>query len=557
MRRFFLFILVPCLLTSLGTPGFSEKPLRLFFEKDTTSNQVESKQYKVKDGDYLFKILLKHGYTNEEIYKILPSIQQNNPHIPDMDRLLPGQNLYIPRPQSKQNIKNPESNQKKEQSDSKSSIQKPYIVRSGDTLVSMLHQQGIPGNLIFSKYMQIFQEQNPGIRDINDIREGQNVILPVPSELHDAKGSAAETNASTATDQANSTPFGALTGPSTDTGTSMLAQIGKFLPLSATPAPNAPPLVDSTQSAAPVNDVDARNETNMEENRTPLTGFPYVKNVLGEMRFTFASGDEELYPLPDNGWLQVKLNETPLLTTPWGEKIILCPAPKNSEWIDKAKRLNMRICSVSADWSLPDVLDRLAATFPEQIRIWEAGQDLALSRNSLGLTVKAPSMVIIQHRGQKMIHALWGRHNPDERPLPQGLPEVLQDMRVKIIEMDQFNEITRLPSRPRQSIYVPVADRTELIRALNPDNPEELFGPTLPEDLNALLRLLKSKNMLREGFANLDWSGGMNRRIALQVPAWIIGPASRKVILLDRRFADEYLVSLLAHEGYSSFVLPD
>jgi hypothetical protein len=104
---------------------------------------------------------------------------------------------------------------------------------------------------------------------------------------------------------------------------------------------------------------------------------------------------------------------------------------------------------------------------------------------------------------------------------------------------------------------VPTADRMELIRALKPDNPEELFGPTLPEDLNALLRLLKSKEMLREGFANLDWSGGMNRRIALQVPAWIIEPASRRVILLDRRFADEYLVSLLAHEGYSCFVLPD
>ncbi len=421
----------------------------------------------------------------------------------------------------------------------------------------MLQQQGIPRNLIFSKYMHIFQEQNPNVRDLNDIRAGQNIILPVPlpSELFDTRNITTEANASTTAGQANFTSFGTVIGPPTDT--SLLAQIGKFLPFPSTFAPSAPPLIDSAQSLEPGDESGAKNETNTQEGRVAITGFPYVKNVLGEMRFTFATGDEELYPLPGDGWLQVKLSETPLLTTPWGEKVVLCPGPKNSDWIAKANRLHMRVCSISADWSLPDILDRLATTFPEQIRIWTAGQDLALSRNGLGLTVTAPTMVIIEHRGQKMVHALWGRQNSDERPLPQGLPEVLRDMRVKVIEMDQFNEITRLPSRPRQSIYVPTADRTELIRALKPDNPEELFGPTLPEDLNALLRLLKSKEMLREGFANLDWSGGMNRRIALQVPAWIIEPASRRVILLDRRFADEYLVSLLAHEGYSCFVLPD
>ncbi len=559
MRRFFLFILVQCLLTSLATPGFSEKPLRLFFEKDTTATQVQSKQYTVKDGDFLFKILLEHGYSNAEIYKLLPSIQQSNPQIQDINRLLPGQNLYIPNLKSKQDSKKSESLPKKEQLNSKSSIQKPYIVRTGDTLISMLQQQGIPRNLIFSKYVRVFHEQNPNVRDLDDIRAGQSVILPVPlpSELLDSTNSTPGAGVSPGTGQANATSFGVVTGPSSDADPSLLAQIGKFLPLPAAIAPNAPSVLDSARSGASDDGIGGKNETSAEESRVAITGFPYVKNVLEEMRFAFIPGDEELYPLPGDGWLQIKLSETPLLTTPWGEKVVLCPVPKNSEWIAKANRLRMRVCSISTDWSLPDILDRLAATFPEQIRIWTPGQDLTLSRNGLGLTITAPNMIVLEHRGQKMVHALWGRQNPDERPLPQGLPEVLRDMRVKIIEMDQFNEITRLPSRPRQSVYVPTADRTELIRALNPNNPEELFGPTLPEDLNALLRLLKSKEMLREGFANLSWSGGANRRIALQVPAWIIEPAARKVILLDRRFADEYLVSLLAHEGYSCFVLPD
>lgn len=289
----------------------------------------------------------------------------------------------------------------------------------------------------------------------------------------------------------------------------------------------------------------------------PTTGLPYIQNILKEMRFSFAPGDEELYPLPNDGWLQVKLKETPLLTTPWGERVLLCPVPKNSEWIAKANKLNMQVCSISADWSLPGILAKLAEKFPDQIRIWDPGTDLSLSRNGLGITLRSPNMAIIQYRGQKMVYALWGRQIPDERALPQDLPEVLGDMQIKVIETDQFNDVCRLPTRPKQSIFVPVAERTELIRALAPDDPEQLFGPTLPQDLNELLRLLKSKDKLRQGFASLDWSGGSNRHIALQVPAWIIEPISRKVILLDKKFADEYLVSLLTHAGYTCFVLPD
>jgi hypothetical protein len=558
MRRFFLCILVPCLLTSLGTPGFSEKPLRLFFEKDTTANPIQTKQYTVKDGDCLVNILNKNGYTTAEIHRLLPTIQQNNPHIRNLDKLLPGQRLYIPKPQV-QATRKKDLKQKQKNPEFESRIQKPYIVRSGDTAISMMQQHGIPRNLIFTKYMSLFRELNPDIPDMNNIREGQNVILPLP-QPSDLEFSGNASNASTESVAASDIPgnatfvdgSGGPRGSGMGWNASTLAQFASTIPLLTTP------------SSIPTMDASALTMTRPSEDgvkpediRQPTTGLAYVRGILKEMRFDFAPGDEELYPLPSGEWLQIKLDETPIVTTPWGDKVILCPTPKNSEWIDKANRLGMLVCPVGPDWSLPDTLKTLAQKFPEQIRIWNQGQDLSLSRNGLGLTVRTAHTVVIQHRGEKMVHALWGRQGQDERALPQGLPEVLQDMRVKVIETDPFNEVTRLPTRPRQSIYVPVADRTELIRALDPDNPEELFGPTLPENLDALLRLLKSKDMLREGFASLTWSGGMDRHIALQVPAWIVGPASRKTILLDRRFADEYLVSLLAHEGYSCFILPD
>jgi hypothetical protein len=92
---------------------------------------------------------------------------------------------------------------------------------------------------------------------------------------------------------------------------------------------------------------------------------------------------------------------------------------------------------------------------------------------------------------------------------------------------------------------------------MNPKNPEELFGQTLPDNLNALLQLLRDKNLLHQGMVQASWVGGAQNRIAVQVPAWTVSESENKIALLDRRFADPYLVSVLAHEGYTCFVLPD
>lgn len=54
-----------------------------------------------------------------------------------------------------------------------------YVVRTGDTLVHILQANGVPTRLIYSKYMSLFMELNPDIPDGNNLRAGQEVILPV------------------------------------------------------------------------------------------------------------------------------------------------------------------------------------------------------------------------------------------------------------------------------------------------------------------------------------------------------------------------------------------
>lgn len=564
MRRAVLLILGLCFLTSLTRPGFSEKPLRLYFEKNIPA-ETESEQdhrHTVQQGEWLFKILAAKGYTVADMPKVISLIRAMNPHIPDINHLRPGQVLQLPEPSRVSHLV---STAAQVNQDDYTAI--PYVIQPGDTLVQVLQAHGVPSTMIFSQYMNLFLTLNPDVPDTNTLRVGQEVTLPVvkgaveqrpplippPVILRPELGRTIAGQDFSPTGQG-----GAPDGQGSAGEASANATQGTFSMSESGQSPRQP----APFSVAPATRMTAVLESNatapdIKPERTPRLGLPLVRSILQQMQFAFTPGDEVMYPLPGGDWLHVKLFETPLLTAPWGEKILLCPVPKTEQWLSKAQTLGMTVCAVSPRWSVQDVLEKLAAASPKHLRLWDPSRELVLSRGDIGLTLQAPQLTIMDHRGQKTIHIIWQRPSPDSPPLPQGLPEVVEPAQVKIIEMDAFNELSRLPSRPRESIYMPAATHMDIVQAMNPDSPEEFFGPRLPESMTSLLQQLKEKDVLRQGRVHVAWSAGPQTRIALQVPAWTIATGSNKIALLDSRFADEYLIALLAYEGYACFILPD
>ncbi len=562
MKRAVLLILALCFLTSITKPGFSEKPLRLFFEKNIPVERQPGEEHVVAQGEWLFKILESKGYSASQIQRALPDIQNLNPHIPDINRLMPGQVIQIPDASSNSSpgIRRPQA------SVPPGSYEKmPYIVRTGDTLIQVLQSQGISTKLIFSQYLDLFLQLNPTVPDSNTLRVGQEIILPVVS----AGGKAAapssppsppaspQTSVAQTAQPIQSPPATVQGGP-----VGPRATLAAVAPLPQQPA--EPAEIPTATPSTPVNNAgggqsgqtNSTESVNTEE-RVPRTGLPFVRAILEQMGFKFVPGDESMFPLPGAQWLIVKMLETPLVDAPWGGKILLCPVPKNAQWIENANTLDMKVCTVSPRWSLQEVLEKLSATFPRHFRLWGAGKDLVLSHNGVGVTLQSPLLAIMEHAGKKRIHLIWSRRSPDSPPLPQGLHETLEAAQVKVIELDAYNELSRLPSRPRESIYMPVATHMELIRAMNPSNPEETFGQTMPDSLDSLLHVLRDKDLLRQGMVQTSWSEGPQNRIALQVPAWIVSGGTGRVVILDRRYSDPFLVSVLSQEGYACFVLPD
>jgi murein DD-endopeptidase MepM/ murein hydrolase activator NlpD len=580
MRRAVLLILGLCFLTSITRPGFSEKPLRLFFEKNIDVEDVVAEEHTVQQGEWLFKILQEKGYSETQIQRIMPGIQALNPHIPDLGRIKPGQVIRIPEgvpaapPQQPRPVADiPADSYEK----------KAYVVQGGDTLVEILQRQGVPTNLIFGKYMDLFLELNPSVPDTNTLRAGQKIILPL------VKGEAAPATATAEAPQpqreekvleeqavpempvtlvpvpvspgarVTASPKATdATGPGLpDVSPDAAPRVLPAAPAAPAPVPEALQQAPAPPAKSPAPNA-ATNATGPADTRTPQTGLPFVRDVLQEMRFSFMPGDESMFPLSGSeGWLHVKLFETPLVETPWGERVLFCPVPKSADWIANANRLGMKIATVSPRWSLQEILEKLAQSFPRHFRLWSGERELVLTRSGIGLTLQSPRMAIVDTGDRKTVHMVWARRSPNEAPLPQGLHEVLEEAQVKVIELDAFNELSRLPTRPKDSIYVPVATHMDLIRAINPRDPEAYFGRNLPTDLNSLLQLLRSSDALQQGMANASWTNGPGSRIGLQVPAWIVTGGTARVILLDRRFADPYLVSVLSREGYMCFVLPD
>ncbi len=566
MRRVLHLILALCLLTSITTPGFSEKPLRLFFEKNIDVEADPKLQHTVQKGEWLYKILAGRGFSGAQIQRLMPDIQAMNPHIPNLDRLLPGQVIRLPEGMT--TTAPPPAPPRPAPDVPKDSYEtRAYVVRSGDTLGEVLQAHGVPAKLVYGAYLDLFLQLNPSIRDANTLRVGQEIVLPVvkggtvmapPQEEKPAGEDAEETSNATQDEPA---PQPADDRPVRLVPVSPDTQLRSATSVEAPPATALPEPLDTPPSVAPKPAPKAAeataNATNPAQARSTRTGLPLVRTILGEMRFRFMPGDESMFPLPDSGWLHVKLFETPMVETPWGERILYCPVPKSADWIEKANQLKMRVLTVSPRWSVDEVLEKTAKAFPRNFRLWNSGRDLVLTRGGIGLTLHSPQMIVLERNGEKFIHLVWTRQTPGEAPLPQGLHEVLDEARVKVTELDAYNEPSRLPTRPGESIYVPVATHMDLIRAINPADPEAYFGRNLPSDLNSLLQLLRRKEFLTQGRASAAWSSGLEQRLAIQVPAWLVSGGANRIILLDRRFADPYLVSVLSSEGYVCFILPE
>jgi len=136
--------------------------------------EVLCEEYFVKKGDSIWEILRERirGSVEQTIHwsKVL---QTFNPQVLNTSLIHPGQRLLVPLGYIKR--VEPES-----VSSSKELGTTIYEVKPGESLTGILnHRFHFPKHLIFNEAINTVRELNPQIKDLNRIRPGQRIVIPL------------------------------------------------------------------------------------------------------------------------------------------------------------------------------------------------------------------------------------------------------------------------------------------------------------------------------------------------------------------------------------------
>ncbi|SDN29820.1 LysM domain-containing protein [Desulfonauticus submarinus] len=333
---FFLVILL-FLFNSIAIPQYIP---RLFFKKKI-SFKNEYIEYKVKKGEWLYKILRSYNIPENQLPLVVKIIKKLNPHIKDLSNLEANQILRIPKIYTKYKTLNYLKKYKYKP--------KTYRVRKGDNVVKILRNiSGVPTKLIFNEYLTIFRLLNPTV-DVNNIQTGTKVKVPIP--LHPVK---------------NFYP-GALKPIKTQKN-------NKFLTKKRNRSKNK---IHSPKKTF-TNSIDPK--------KTLIT-------ILQNLGFGVAPGLKAYFPQADGSWLEIDLTKNILLTLTSHKKVLL----SLEDYFQEGLKYPFKVIKVSS-WNPSEILLQLNKNYPSLVKLWPKNQTFIFNNTNFSTEIKADFVVKIKNK---------------------------------------------------------------------------------------------------------------------------------------------------------------
>ncbi len=152
--------------------------------RDDGGAQILCDPYTVRPKDWLHKIFLRRGEISEyDFGQFLKIFKRLNPHVDDINRILPGQLILIPlKKLAPAETPDPSASQMTIPfagfaNDNKPA--QPYRVKAGDSVSALLAGRGLDLSSNGAEAtLQRFKAINPQIADIDQILPGQTIFLP-------------------------------------------------------------------------------------------------------------------------------------------------------------------------------------------------------------------------------------------------------------------------------------------------------------------------------------------------------------------------------------------
>jgi len=186
-----MILAVVCVLFALPPAGFSAVLYRSYVVKYDRGWDILCDAYRVQKDDWVYKIFRQKGeISSSDFREFLSIFKRLNPHIRDIDRIRPTQNILIPLKKLEPGTLPGQSSgvvtipfvsisKVSEILESHSEI---YRVKEGDTVSKLIAGRfGSFGTRSYREGLSLFKALNPDILNLNIIRTGQNIFLPDPA----------------------------------------------------------------------------------------------------------------------------------------------------------------------------------------------------------------------------------------------------------------------------------------------------------------------------------------------------------------------------------------
>ena len=175
------FILVIVLLLWSVGPVCGAEPYKVYSIIRYGDRDIVCDSYIVQKGDHVWELLRRKGIIAEKDFSQFVSILENlNPHVKDVDKIYPRQELLIPLKQTEAKEHPPDAGLRY--------VTIPiipdvlyvtYEVRPGECLAKIVTSQlGLKWDELSEDYVQTLKRLNPAIKDMDLIHPGQPIRIP-------------------------------------------------------------------------------------------------------------------------------------------------------------------------------------------------------------------------------------------------------------------------------------------------------------------------------------------------------------------------------------------
>ncbi|NVM25278.1 MAG: LysM peptidoglycan-binding domain-containing protein [Desulfobacterales bacterium] len=363
--------------------------------------EVACEHYRVKRGDYIWKIMRQRGLLERRDFPELISILRSmNKSLTNLDLIHPGQTILIPLNITPVSEYVEAADFPREPITRVSSLKdislENYVVKPGNTLTMIVQSKyKIPGEYLY-EYLKLVQKFNPTVKNLDLIYPNQVIRLPIYSpeivRMPIKPQKTGKIKTASRAERIETVPKGTKISATKDTGQtiSLRKQLGDIF------------------------------------------------NQMGE---EWVDTGEQFIPLRSGGQINLKAESFPTLNLRSGLRLIIDlknQLPEDISRLIQADWKDYRIVRLAADDNLEAALDKILAG-SNYYKILKSGEQFTVG-GDVDISI-AGDWVIIPHRGKRditdKIAAISLISNPSERT-PGMVRAYLEKLGIKVIDYPDF-----------------------------------------------------------------------------------------------------------------------